>query len=206
MATKIVMEALSPTMEEGRVIEWKKQEGDAVAIGDVLAEVETDKAVMELVARSAGTLLKQLVAAGATVPVSAAMGWIGQAGESVDGGATPAKASTVTPAPAPSAAPRPQGDIPAPRPQGDIAPPGAPVTLSEAKGPISAGRIKASPLARKIAGERGLDLGAVAGSGPEGRIVKRDLDTVSGERSAVSGRTPAGPLTAHPAPLTAFTD
>src|SRR5688500_19859642 len=94
MATKIVMEALSPTMEEGRVIEWKKQEGDAVAIGDVLAEVETDKAVMELVARSAGTLLKHLVAAGATVPVSAPMGWIGQAGESVDGGSPPAKAST----------------------------------------------------------------------------------------------------------------
>jgi len=66
MATKIVMEALSPTMEEGRLIEWKKQEGDPVAIGDVLAEVETDKAVMELVARSAGTLLKHLVAAGAT--------------------------------------------------------------------------------------------------------------------------------------------
>ena len=95
MATKIVMEALSPTMEEGRVIEWKKQEGDAIAIGDVLADVETDKAVMELVARSAGTLLKQLVAAGATVPVSAPMGWIGQAGESVDGGGAEPKASTV---------------------------------------------------------------------------------------------------------------
>ena len=70
MSTKVVMEALSPTMEEGRLVEWKKQEGDTVAVGDVLAEVETDKAVMELVARSAGTLLKQVVSAGTTVPVS----------------------------------------------------------------------------------------------------------------------------------------
>src|SRR5580765_4779504 len=87
MATKIVMEALSPTMEEGRLVEWKKREGDPVAVGDVLAEVETDKAVMELVARAAGTLLKQLVSAGATVPVSSAVGWIGSQGESVDGSA-----------------------------------------------------------------------------------------------------------------------
>ena len=95
MATKIVMEALSPTMEEGRLIEWKKKEGEAVAVGDVLAEVETDKAVMELVARSAGMLLKQLVTAGATVPVSSAVGWIGQPGESVDGGGAEKRASPV---------------------------------------------------------------------------------------------------------------
>ena len=74
MATKVVMEALSPTMEEGRLVEWKKQEGEPVAVGDVLAEVETDKAVMELVARAGGTLLKQVVAAGTTVPVSRAGG------------------------------------------------------------------------------------------------------------------------------------
>ena len=64
MATKVVMEALSPTMEEGRLVKWKKNEGDAVAVGDVLAEVETDKAVMELVARAGGTLLKQVVSGG----------------------------------------------------------------------------------------------------------------------------------------------
>ncbi len=69
MPTKVVMEALSPTMEEGRLVEWKKQEGDPVAQGDVLAEVETDKAVMDLVARADGTLLKQVLAAGQTVPV-----------------------------------------------------------------------------------------------------------------------------------------
>src|SRR5919106_58388 len=85
MATKVVMEALSPTMEEGRLVEWKKQEGETVAVGDVLAEVETDKAVMELVARAGGTLLKHMVEAGATVPVSEPVAVIGEPGE--DGGA-----------------------------------------------------------------------------------------------------------------------
>src|ERR1043165_6250134 len=93
MATKVVMEALSPTMEEGRLVEWKKNEGDAVAQGDVLAEVETDKAVMELVARASGTLIKQAVAAGATVPVASVVAWIGNAGEAVPGdGAAPVAA------------------------------------------------------------------------------------------------------------------
>jgi pyruvate dehydrogenase E2 component (dihydrolipoamide acetyltransferase) len=200
MATKIVMEALSPTMEEGRLIEWKKQEGDPIAVGDVLAEVETDKAVMELVARAGGTLLKQLVGAGATVPVSAPVGWIGQPGESVDGGA-PAPAAT-PPSATPSAA-----TPPAPNAQTRPAPaaaPAAPAATKPAAEP--AGRIKASPLARKIAGDRGVDLAGVAGTGPEGRIVKRDLETVGGERPAVSGAPAAGPLTADRSPLTAFTD
>src|SRR3954469_21231087 len=85
MATKVVMEALSPTMEEGRLVEWKKNTGDAVAVGDVLAEVETDKAVMELVARAAGVLINQAVAAGSTVPVAGVVGWIGNPGETVPG-------------------------------------------------------------------------------------------------------------------------
>src|SRR3954470_3559567 len=85
MPTKVVMEALSPTMEEGRLVEWKKQEGEAVAVGDVLAEIETDKAVMELVARTGGTMLKHIVEAGATVPVSEPVAVIGQPGEDVGG-------------------------------------------------------------------------------------------------------------------------
>ena len=80
------MEALSPTMEEGRLVEWKKGEGEPVAVGDVLAEVETDKAVMELVARAGGTLLKQVVPAGTTVPVSQLVALIGEPGESVENG------------------------------------------------------------------------------------------------------------------------
>ena len=94
MATNVVMEALSPTMEEGRLVEWKKQEGEPVAVGDVLAEVETDKAVMELVARAGGTLLKQVVAAGATVPVSQLVAVIGEPGEAVTAPAAPAPKAT----------------------------------------------------------------------------------------------------------------
>src|SRR6478672_1789304 len=85
MPTKVVMEALSPTMEEGRLVEWKKQEGEPVSVGDVLAEVETDKAVMELVARAGGTLLRHVVEAGATVPVSETVAVIGEPGEDAGG-------------------------------------------------------------------------------------------------------------------------
>src|SRR5678816_1211146 len=101
MATKVVMEALSPTMEEGRLVEWKKNEGDAVAAGDVLAEVETDKAVMELVARSAGTLLKRVVEVGTTLPVGGIVAWLGTKGEAIPDGSGPAAAPAV-PKPAPA--------------------------------------------------------------------------------------------------------
>ncbi|HSR92289.1 MAG TPA: dihydrolipoamide acetyltransferase family protein [Gemmatimonadales bacterium] len=171
MATKVLMEALSPTMEEGRLVEWKKKEGDTVSAGDVLAEVETDKAVMDLVARAGGTLLKQFVTAGTTVPVAEVVAVIGQPGEEV-GVEKPAGAKAAAPAAKPTPAPAP---APAPRP-------------SE--------RIKASPLARKIATERGVDLALVQGSGPDGRIVIRDLE------EARTGRTvPAATPAAAAAPL-----
>jgi len=83
MATKVLMEALSPTMEEGRLVEWKKQEGDPVTVGEILAEVETDKAVMDLQARAAGNLLKQMITPGTTVPVGAVVGVIGAQGEDI---------------------------------------------------------------------------------------------------------------------------
>src|SRR2546427_6019864 len=85
MATKVHMEALSPTMEEGRLVKWNKHEGDPVKSGDTLAEVETDKAVMELVARADGQLLKVMVPEGTTVPVGNIVAWIGKPGEKVDG-------------------------------------------------------------------------------------------------------------------------
>ncbi len=85
MATKVVMEALSPTMEEGRLVSWKKQEGDAVKNGELLAEVETDKAVMDLVARADGVLRKRLVTEGTTVPVSATVAIIGTKDEDISG-------------------------------------------------------------------------------------------------------------------------
>ncbi|HEY8256594.1 MAG TPA: dihydrolipoamide acetyltransferase family protein [Gemmatimonadales bacterium] len=176
MATKVVMEALSPTMEEGRLVEWKKGEGESVAVGDVLAEVETDKAVMELVARAGGTLLKQVVPAGTTVPVSQLVALIGEPGEQVpadgngrDGGAKAKKA------PVEETKPAAQPTSPAP----------APATVPTT--PVSTERVKASPLARRIATERGIDLGALHGSGPEGRVVLRDL-----EGAGAVATTPAG--------------
>ena len=85
MATTVVMEALSPTMEEGRLVKWSKKEGDQVKAGDTLAEVETDKAVMELVARADGSLIKVVVQEGQTVPVGNVVAYIGAVGERVDG-------------------------------------------------------------------------------------------------------------------------
>jgi pyruvate dehydrogenase E2 component (dihydrolipoamide acetyltransferase) len=201
------MEALSPTMEEGRLVEWKKQEGEPVAVGDVLAEVETDKAVMELVARTGGTLLKHIVEAGATVPVSEPVAVIGEPGEDIGGRAaqgskarepipgnqSPEKEAQATqpspgqnrPVSMPPAAPASTATEASARPQ--------PAPVREGNGARSgAQRVKASPLARRMAAERGLDLQEVAGSGPEGRIVARDLE-------AAPAHPAAGPMPAAPA-------
>ncbi len=218
MATQVVMEALSPTMEEGRLVEWKKQEGETVAVGDVLAEVETDKAVMELVARVGGVLLRQTVTAGQTVPVSSPIGVIGQPGEALPAaGGNGAGTAAAMPKPAaklpPQAAPRPA--VPAPAAASSVA---APTAASAAAAPVSAppapppsGRLKASPLARKIAQERGLDLRAIQGSGPEGRIVLRDLETARPTRPAAGSAPAAAPALPAARPLPAapgegFTD
>jgi len=158
MATKVHMEALSPTMEEGRLVKWTKREGDAVKTGDTIAEVETDKAVMELVARADGQLIKVLVPEGTTVPVGNIVAYIGAPGEKVDEGSAPAPA-----VPKPSATPAPVA-APAPVP---------------GPAPTDAARVKASPLAKRIAKETGVDLGRLQGSGPGGRVVKRDLEGAS---------------------------
>src|SRR6266550_2749042 len=157
MATKVHMEALSPTMEEGRLVKWNKHEGDPVKSGDTLAEVETDKAVMALVARADGQLLRVMVPEGTTVPVGNVVAWIGKPGEKVDGDGAPAPAK-----PAPAAA-APAGKSPAP----------APVPVAAA---ADATRVKASPLAKRIAKEVGVDLKLVQGSGPGGRVIKRDVE------------------------------
>jgi pyruvate dehydrogenase E2 component (dihydrolipoamide acetyltransferase) len=213
MATKVVMEALSPTMEEGRLVEWKKGEGDPVAVGDVLAEVETDKAVMELVARAGGTLLKQVVPAGATVPVSELVALIGEPGEAVGNGA----GAQPRAGRAGGAAPQPEGpdEQQATQPAADLdrpvsvspAPTRAPAVLTSP----AAGRVKASPLARRMAAERGIDLAVIAGSGPEGRIVARDLEGTPAVQPAqtpsVAGRPAAAPPpTLRGVPAGAFTD
>jgi pyruvate dehydrogenase E2 component (dihydrolipoamide acetyltransferase) len=216
------MEALSPTMEEGRLVEWKKQEGDAVAVGDVLAEVETDKAVMELTARSAGTLLKHVVAAGATVPVSQLVAVIGEPGEAVEEGAAPA-ATPAPPAAPPPAAPAAEKQATQPTPganRPESMPPAAPAqAAAESRGAArtpggqsaaappavpapgpngqQGGRVKASPLARRMAADRGIDLANVAGSGPEGRVIARDLEGATA--AAPAAERPAAPAPS-PAP------
>src|SRR5512142_3356538 len=119
MATKVVMEALSPTMEEGRLVSWKKKEGDAVKSGELLAEVETDKAVMDLVARADGVLRKQLVTEGTTVPVSATVGIIAGKDEDISGlvGEQKPAAGARAPSPPPEGGARPEARAEgAPRP------------------------------------------------------------------------------------------
>ena len=243
MATKVVMEALSPTMEEGRLVKWNKNEGDAVKSGDVLAEVETDKAVMELVARGDGVLRKRLANEGDASPVGTLLAVIANADENIDsivGSATAPAASAAAPAasaakPAQSAAPpapsQSQGEASTPPPQKAAAqssaapsaappsapqrpapprpsgPPAAPRGNGTARpgAPAGGGRQRTSPLARRLASEKGIQLGGIQGSGPGGRIVKRDIEnakatggagrSAAAERLAVEGDFKDVPLT-----------
>jgi pyruvate dehydrogenase E2 component (dihydrolipoyllysine-residue acetyltransferase) len=235
MPTKVVMEALSPTMEEGRLVEWKKQEGEAVAVGDVLAEVETDKAVMELVARAAGTLLKHVVEAGATVPVSDLVAVIGEPGEEVSGAdgqrGSGAAGQTASGAGAASASgqrgskesqatqPSPGQNRPVSMPPAPPAPASTAERRPSEKPPAREGngakasptRVKASPLARRIAAERGVDLVGVTGTGPEGRVVARDLETAAAVAPARSEPAPSAAASlprrpAAPLPGAPYTD
>ncbi len=167
MATKVVMEALSPTMEEGRLVKWLKREGDAVQVGDVLAEVETDKAVMELPARSDGVVRKLMVPAGSTVAVGKLVAVIAGAGEDISALVAEPGAGKVEPAARPAAVAAPRG---AASPVSVARPPVPTPTV------VEPGRVKASPLAKRMARERGVDLTGVSGSGPGGRIIKRDLE------------------------------
>src|SRR5882724_9126318 len=154
MATNVYMEALSPTMEEGRVVKWHKRDGDPVKTGETLAEVETDKAVMDLVARADGVLRQVAAAEGQTVAVGSVVAVIAAPGEAI----TAAAASAPKPAPAPPSGSAERGAVPS------------------AAVPADATRVKASPLARRIAKEAGVDLKLVAGTGPGGRVTKRDLE------------------------------
>jgi pyruvate dehydrogenase E2 component (dihydrolipoamide acetyltransferase) len=224
MATKVVMEALSPTMEEGRLVKWNKNEGDAVKNGDVLAEVETDKAIMELVARGDGVLRKRLANEGDSSAVGTLLAVIAAADENIDsiiGSAAPAAAApaaaSTAPTPAAQSAAQSQGEASTPPPQKVAAtqaatPPSAPQRSAppsprpsgppaprgngSSRAPASAdGRQRTSPLARRLATEKGIQLGGIQGSGPGGRIVKRDIEnakaTGGAGRSAAADRLAA---------------
>ena len=167
MPTEILMPALSPTMEEGTLAKWLVKEGDTVASGDIMAEIETDKATMEFEAVDEGTIGKILVAEGSEgVKVNTPIAVLLEDGESVDdiGAATPAAAP---PAAEPEVAPSAAAPAAAPAPAAPAAADGS--------------RIFASPLARRIAADKGLDLSAIKGSGPRGRIVKADVENATAQ-------------------------
>jgi pyruvate dehydrogenase E2 component (dihydrolipoamide acetyltransferase) len=175
MATIIEMPKLSDTMTEGTLVKWLKKEGDKVAVGDVLAEVETDKATMEMAANDDGILGKIYVTAGSKAVLGAALAVLVEEGEAVPE-APAAKAPVKPAAPAASGV----GATSAPAARGSS-------SRAAAAAATNGGRIKASPLARKIAAEKGVDLRTLAGTGPGGRIVRADVLS-----APVGGSAPAG--------------
>lgn len=192
MATKVYMEALSPTMEEGRLVTWLKNEGDEIKEGDVLAEVETDKATMELVARGSGVLRQRMLGEGETANVGTVIAVIAGADEDISGvagGAPAPKAPAAAPAKAEAEEAR---EEKAEEPKAAPAPAGG----EEAQPARDGGRVKASPLARRLASEAGVEISSLQGSGPGGRIVKRDIE------EAVQGgaRRPAAEAPVEEAP------
>jgi len=196
MPINILMPALSPTMEKGNLAKWLKKEGDAIKAGDVIAEIETDKATMEVEAVDEGVLAKIVVAAGsADVPVNQLIGVIAAEGEDVKavaagGGAAPAPSSASAKAPAPSPAAGEGKSAAAPQSPSPVAGEGT--------------RIFASPLARRIAKDKGIDLKTVKGSGPHGRIVMADMENARPGLAAPAAAAPvAAPVVAAAAPVLA---
>jgi pyruvate dehydrogenase E2 component (dihydrolipoamide acetyltransferase) len=189
MATNILMPALSPTMTEGTLARWLKKEGDEVKSGDIIAEIETDKATMEVEAVDEGILGKILVAEGTSgVSVNAPIAILIEAGETIEKAAKPSEAKAA-PAPSASASAAPAAPAPA-------------VSAHAAGGAVEAvheDRQFASPLARRMAKQAGLDLAGMTGSGPHGRIVKADIEASLG-KAATSAPAPAA---AAPAPAPA---
>src|SRR5512136_1198876 len=176
------MPKLGFDMAEGTLVEWSKSVGDKVAEGDVIALIETDKANVEVTSFKSGVLRALLVEAGAAVPVGQPIAVIGSADETIDmatlgvGGAAPQKGA----------------EKPVEKPVGTPAPAPAPVEVAPAE--AVEGRLPASPVARRMADELGIDLGHVQGSGPGGRITKQDIETYLKEREKVVEKAPPPPI------------
>jgi pyruvate dehydrogenase E2 component (dihydrolipoamide acetyltransferase) len=220
MPIELLMPALSPTMTEGNLARWLKKEGDHIAAGEVIAEIETDKATMEVEAVDEGTLGRIVVAEGSEgVPVNAVIGLILEDGE--DSSALEGfKAKAPAKAEAPAAAPKDEPSAPAPaeKPPAAEAPAAKAPAAQAAAAPAAragngadSGRIFASPLAKRMAGQAGLDLAALHGSGPRGRIVKADIERAlkeglpakapaAAEARAPQAEAPAAPKPAAPPP------
>ncbi len=180
MANIIEMPKLSDTMTVGTLVKWLKQEGAVVKSGDILAEVETDKATMELECFFDGTILKIFAEAGAQVELGAPLCAVGKPGETVAVPAAPAKAPAAAAPAAPAPAPKPAA--PAPTPVAHVAAAPAPAAPALAFGD----RVKISPLAKKLAAELSVDPAAVQGSGPSGRIVRADIEAAAAGKSKIS--------------------
>ncbi len=206
MPIEILMPALSPTMEDGTLAKWMVKEGDTVQSGDVIAEIETDKATMEVEAVDEGTIGKILIAEGTEhVAVNKPIAVLLEEGEdasALEGAATAAAAQDAPPAPS---TPPPPEPAPAPAPQAEAkpapAPTPAPAPASKSNG--QAGRVFASPLAKRLAKDGNIDLSQLTGTGPHGRIVKHDVEEAlkSGTAPAPAQAPSAGQV--MPAPTTA---
>jgi pyruvate dehydrogenase E2 component (dihydrolipoamide acetyltransferase) len=207
MPTEILMPALSPTMEEGKLAKWLIKEGQSVKAGDVIAEIETDKATMEVEAVDEGKVGRLLVAEGAegvkvNTPIAVLLAEGESAGAAPAPKAQPSQPGSARPEPAPAAA---KG---APAAAGAPATPAAPAAPAKPQAPQPArvaapnggARIFASPLARRLAKEAGLDLAALTGSGPHGRIVKSDVEVAARNGATPAGAKAATAMTARPAP------
>ncbi|KHD45147.1 dihydrolipoamide acetyltransferase [Streptococcus hongkongensis] len=167
MAAEIIMPKLGVDMQEGEIIEWKKQEGDSVKEGDILLEIMSDKTNMEIEAEDAGVLLKIVRPAGDVVPVTEVIGYIGAEGESVDNIASSEKTTEI---PAPNSA----DAAPTVAPKEEVTRPEIKVATSLPQG--DGGKVRATPAARRLASELGLSLGQVPGSGPKGRVHQEDVE------------------------------
>jgi len=194
MASRVVMPKLSDTMEEGRILRWLKHEGDTIETGQALAEVETDKATVEMEAYTNGTIRKLVSTEGQFVKVGDLIAIIGAPGEDVAallpaaGAPAPAAETKLPAAPAPAASAQ--------------APPVAPQPAAGA--PAATGRsLKASPLALRMAAEAGLDLGSLQGTGPQGRIIKRDIEAALAQAPAAAPARQAAPQRARSLSLVA---
>ena len=187
MATIVELPRLSDTMEEGVIAKWHIAEGDKVKRGQIIADIETDKATMEYESFDAGTVLKIVAAEGDTHPIGTPIAVLGKPGEdfeaalaSAGGGASAPAPAAAAPEPAPAAAPE-------PAPAAAAAP--APAATPSPAPTADDGRVAASPLARRLAHEAGIALSAIAGSGPHGRVIKADVDAAIAGGGAASGTT-----------------
>jgi pyruvate dehydrogenase E2 component (dihydrolipoamide acetyltransferase) len=198
MPINILMPALSPTMEKGNLAKWLKKEGDKVKSGDIIAEIETDKATMEVEAVDEGTIAKIVVAEGtADVPVNRVIAVLAGEGEDVKAAAAGAASGAPAPKPQAAAAPAktesPKAEAPKPAP---AAAPTAPKPQAAPQASSSGDRVFASPLARRLAKEAGIDVSRVQGSGPHGRIIARDVEGAKSGKGMKPAGAPAAPLAA----------